>query len=315
MDVIRRVGQTAILVSLAFMIASGEVYSPYQYDMSAPMYTPDGRLLQLEYACRAADHSAPIVLLPLGRDSSEESRLVAILTYRPSFRLQERLLVYQNNGLNMNNSNNNKSVMIGLAGVLADCGALGRKVQQDSMEHEGLYGTPFCRAHEWAMAASRRCQQFAIGGGIRPYGAHFVVVEGNHGRISNQDVASPSSHNNIFITDPSGAIHTLSSNEIERPFVLVGGQASTFKRTLENAWPRILERDNTPADQLARAFDIVRKAVIDDNGTGAKHRSDQPNTGGLVFEVVLVSEELGIHKLSPGQIDSINERSLSLKRQ
>ena len=320
------------------------------------MFTPDGRLLQLEYARLASDHSTPIFVLPLSEKDSTNSKniddhsqpqLLAVVTYRPTFRLQERLLVYSlgKGGLGLGG----KFVLIGMAGVVADCNALGRKMQEESINHQRMFGTPFTTARQWAMAASSHCQRHALGGGIRPYGASFMVVESHGGnskknmerrrnalnRVDNNDddgsyCYSPvqSSYPDIYITDTSGAIQTLSTFDIDRPRVLVGGgflRETKLKRKLETDWPEILNRCNMPADQLAHAFRIIADAIRDeDNGQDHRHgprrqqqqdwsaddaSSSIPVGGDLVFEVVLISEERGMVKLTPSQIKRIRLRT------
>jgi Proteasome subunit A N-terminal signature len=63
----RQIGAHAALLVLLILsgitrkASSSNSYNPYMYDLTAPLFTPDGRLLQTEYATRAADHSSPLV--------------------------------------------------------------------------------------------------------------------------------------------------------------------------------------------------------------------------------------------------------------
>mmetsp|Transcript_12226 Transcript_12226/g.15985 ORF Transcript_12226/g.15985 Transcript_12226/m.15985 type:complete len:320 (-) Transcript_12226:34-993(-) len=275
--------------------ASAEAYNAYQYDMTLPQFTPDGRLMQLEYARLATDHSAPIFALPLVSEDDKDSpagSVLAILTYRPALRLQQRLHVYENS------KNRGNAVLLGMAGVLADCGALSRKVQESNIEHEKKFGAPFTTAHQWAMAASQQCQIYTLGGGIRPYGAGLIVVE-----------RSNAGSTNIFVTDPSGAIRSLSGNEITVPMALIGGgfmPENKLKRDLVNIWPDIVTQHDNPADRLARVFHLIQRLVLD----ALRDQGEEESTNDLSFEVTLVSSEKGIFKLTPSQIKAILARNI-----
>jgi hypothetical protein len=55
------------LVAILFLLSlvsnsslANQNYNAYNYDMTTPLFTPDGRLLQVEYASRAATHSSPV---------------------------------------------------------------------------------------------------------------------------------------------------------------------------------------------------------------------------------------------------------------
>jgi len=118
-----------IVVSVTAVAASTSNYNMYQYDMTTPQFTPDGRLLQVEYAGAAADRSSPVVLLPFalpptdtagdgtissgtpqddvrgqdGKDTDQQQQqqqslpninnCLAIITTRSSRKVQERLVV------------------------------------------------------------------------------------------------------------------------------------------------------------------------------------------------------------------------------
>eukprot|EP00522_Entomoneis_paludosa_P007241 CAMPEP_0172453340 /NCGR_PEP_ID=MMETSP1065-20121228/10708_1 /TAXON_ID=265537 /ORGANISM="Amphiprora paludosa, Strain CCMP125" /LENGTH=323 /DNA_ID=CAMNT_0013205519 /DNA_START=66 /DNA_END=1037 /DNA_ORIENTATION=+ len=306
------------------VLASAEVYNAYRYDMTLPCFTPDGRLLQLEYARSAADHSAPILALPLVMpneqdgtsdcDAPQEATLMAIITYRPSVRLQERLVVHESHH-DMSSGGKSSALMIGMAGILADCGALGRKVQDDSSQHEVIYGTPFLTAQQWATSASRVCQSAALSGGLRPFGANLVVAE------TAASGSGSSSRTKIYITDPSGAIRTLAGHDITTPTVLLGGgimRESKLKTDLISHWPDIVAQQETPAGRLACVFQIIQRAIRDaetpsaGSGSGKNGSEQLVTSSDLAFEVVLISAEKGIFKLKPSQLQDILSRQVTL---
>ena len=73
--------------------ASSPPYNAYQYDLTTPQFTPDGRLLQVEYASRAPEQSGPLVAVPVWprNDDGEEDDcdgpsvvIASIATHSPS---------------------------------------------------------------------------------------------------------------------------------------------------------------------------------------------------------------------------------------
>jgi 20S proteasome alpha/beta subunit len=128
-------------------------YNAYQYDMTTPQFTPDGRLLQVEYASRAAEHSSCLLVHRVGDSAvllcggSRSPRMVAFHNY----------------------------AIIGLSGILSDNVALLQQVYQQDDSWKRQVGSTLT-AVQVATHVAQTCQQHAFGGGLRPFGATMVVV-------------------------------------------------------------------------------------------------------------------------------------------
>lgn len=173
---------------LAWLLCSVTVtsssYNAYNYDQTTPMFTPDGRLLQVEYACRAASHSSPLVVLK--RDEDTTIMMVA----KSSNRGQDRLVVFGES-------------VICMSGVLSDSLTLLRSVQQESENRLRAYGKTPLSSQQIATILGDACQLHAFGMGMRPYGSTMVVCGGSSG---------------VWQTDPSGAV-----KRIDDSVAVVGG--------------------------------------------------------------------------------------------
>lgn len=130
-------------------------YNAYHYDMTTPQFTPDGRLLQVEYASRAADHSSCLLVHRVG-DS-------AVMLCVGSSSSSPRMVPFHNYAI------------LGLTGILSDNVALLQHVyEQDDLWKRQVGST--LTALQVATHVAEVCQQHAFGGGLRPFGATMVVV-------------------------------------------------------------------------------------------------------------------------------------------
>lgn len=152
------------------------IYNAYNYDMTTPMFTPDGRLLQVEYASIAAkDRSSPILALTLRQDQ-EDVIVLGCNRSRMGGRVsgqQRRLIPMIANGCDRPN------VCVCMSGVLSDAVALLQEVRKhfDSWGRTYGYGSSssvFMLAR-LATVIGDACQSHAFGGGLRPYGASFLI--------------------------------------------------------------------------------------------------------------------------------------------
>lgn len=236
-------------------------YNPYQYDMTVPQFTPDGRLLQVEYAQLAAyEQSSPIIVVTVTNDlalictvrhSTKQRRTTAaknkksttttmdLNVMRKNKIIQERLIVLSSDSANSNNND----VVLGLSGILSDSLVLLQEVVQNQfMKYIRWYGYDAgIQLLFTAMAniIANQCQSNSFGGGIRPYGSSFVIVNWNANGVLN-----------LHRTDPSGAIQyvQLKNNDSENnvPIYISGGGSDgmLLQRRLMSEWYNNNKKNN-----------------------------------------------------------------------
>ena len=158
--------------------ASSPPYNAYQYDMTIPQFTPDGRLLQVEYASRAPEQSGPLVAVPVwSNDGDEEngdgpSVVIASIAARSPLseddsKEEDDATDYEKNGAQVPTSKRRRkgqrrlitlplgptlfsapgapssparSIVVGLSGILADATSLLGTVQDDLTQYRRMYG-------------------------------------------------------------------------------------------------------------------------------------------------------------------------------
>ena len=150
-----------------------------QYDAAITMFSPEGRLYQVEYALELVKRGAPIVGVysqegvVLAANETPESRLEDTTYYRKIFQFDNHI----------------GAAIAGLssdARVLLDQGRVfclsNRLLYDEAPDVEGLVGT-----------LSGRIQVYTQHGGIRPFGVSMI--------IAGVDVNGPA----LLTTDPSGS--------------------------------------------------------------------------------------------------------------
>jgi 20S proteasome alpha/beta subunit len=266
--VLRVVTLSLIPVMSASPANSAGNYHPFFYDRTVPQFTPDGRLLQVEYAQLAADHSSPVAAAVLGDDLA-----ILCCVHNAMRKHQERLIVLPRH-----------NIVVAMAGVLADNLSLLQTIQQHILnDYIRFNGKKGCSAAELARVASTECQERVLGGGIRPVGSTLWIT----GTDSIRDGSSLLLHK----TDPSGALHTIELGTAKgRVAVLGGGTAGgVLQRTLEK-----FDSDNS-REQIQSFLESMLKERNQDDETP------------VCLEVVLLSKRRGILKLTQLQISSILE--------
>jgi 20S proteasome alpha/beta subunit len=270
-----------LLFCIMSVYASAASYNAYQYDMTTPQFTPDGRVLQVEYASAAASHSSCVVVAPIPNDNDNDDDTVIILTTRPARTVQERLVVLSDS-----------HTVVALSGILTDSLALLQKVQDATLSNRRWYGRGLA-CHQVSETIRSACQRHAFGGGLRPYGSTIVVcgvLEGGH--IQTQR------------TDPSGSLQDI---DIVRGLQVVGGPANgvlrkeIMRQQQSNSWQ--------PKDVAQGIVQMTRQILEADR----KERAIKSKSGATdeepIVEVVVVSATRGVYKLSPSQLRALLDKT------
>ena len=300
-------------------------YNAYNYDMTTPLFTPDGRLLQVEYASIAAlERSSPMVALVV-RDCDCDCdcdlhfmKDVVVLACMPSVsvqrRKQRRLIPVALANYNDYNDNNKKDdfVCLCMNGVLSDAVSLLGKVRK-FMEGKKAVG-----AVQLANVIGDECQSHAFGGGLRPYGASFLVCG-----LNVKDRAE------IYSTEPSGAVHRMDvenefyeqeqlceghTNASQKRFICrVVGKADVSKRIRDSIVRLLTEQDiddsSVNENGVRRGIDAIIKAFLEEVNVMNKGNNSSVRDEDLFFrpEIVVLSSGVA-HVLEDKDIDCVVNR-------
>lgn len=240
-------------------------YNPYKYDTGNVMFTPDGRLLRVEYAIKATEYSAPIYLVRLTNDVIV---MACAVNRNNEATVMDRLIVLPQHS--DKNNDPSSTIVVSVAGVLADGLALLQKLQDDLLrEFQYFGGTHQTSALHVAETLARYCQQNSLFGGIRPYGAMVWTM----GFDDNDELE-------IFQTSPSGAIQRLSLRDDGGPLVLGDRSDTNLLKKLETS---------TPSETISRIAKLL-------------------STDKTEPELLLVSSTRGALKLTRDQVQSYLQR-------
>ena len=214
----------------AVVAASYSDYHPYQYDLTIPQYTPDGRLLQVEYAQKASmEHSIPIVVATLydshHRDDATtktdaEQITILIAGHRTRTGQQSRLMVVPSQITTMSSrcrghdpsitGNDNSMMVFAISGIISDALAILQMIQSFRIREYRTIGSScgggssstMIRRIAYQMAST--CQSRTITGGNRPYGATLWIMSTHN--VHCRQLPAPILLHQI---DPSGAIYDI----------------------------------------------------------------------------------------------------------
>eukprot|EP00551_Chaetoceros_affinis_P012262 CAMPEP_0203669784 /NCGR_PEP_ID=MMETSP0090-20130426/6050_1 /ASSEMBLY_ACC=CAM_ASM_001088 /TAXON_ID=426623 /ORGANISM="Chaetoceros affinis, Strain CCMP159" /LENGTH=377 /DNA_ID=CAMNT_0050534521 /DNA_START=54 /DNA_END=1188 /DNA_ORIENTATION=+ len=147
-------------------------YNVYNYDLTTPLFTPDGLLKQVEYAAAAPTHCTPMVVVPIiihsretngpelivimatlsspvnkRKDSEEEQENGEAALSRITSRGQSRIIQIPisapprpGNGGGYLSTGSGASLLVGINGLLPDCISLLRQARDELHSYHKKYG-------------------------------------------------------------------------------------------------------------------------------------------------------------------------------
>ena len=332
--IVRCILASSILVPLVTSSSSAgrSNYNVYNYDQTTPQFTPDGRLLQVEYASNAADLSAPLVVLEFASsennndDEASYPCTVLITVPKQPFSPQNRIAILEK-------GDKKSAYCVAMSGILADSLALLQAGMKTASEHS-LQFKQVLDMESFVQVLADECQSRVFAGGLRPYGSTLLLCGYENDAGSSL----------IYQTDPSGGIlqHTAQSamdeeavsnkkkrnNKSVRTEVrcIVGGtqglQRQLHKqiqqgmaRCEQKQKQRNRNKELTLADRIASVAKILIKETAEtnsasssNNGSASNGRIKSKNSNeNHPLEVVIISPRLGCHRLEGKQLQAIQD--------
>ena len=261
--------------------ASNYNYNVYNYDM-APTFTPDGRLLQVEYASVASELSTPILAV-----QADESTVI-LMTIKNSNSPQNRIIVMPVRGDGKRQEP--PRMCVAMSGVLADSLCLIQVGLKEASEQYRLYRSPMT-VLQLATAMANACQSHSFGGGIRPFGCTLLTCG-----------FSNTGHFNMYQIDPSGAMVEATEADASKPCIrwVVGGSSMVQRKIRKRLDSSLSKFTNESAitDLIASAGKVLLKETLKEKGKG------EGSLGFRTLEVVVINRKLGCYRLSNAQISS-----------
>jgi len=193
------------------------------YDRAITVFSPDGRILQVEYAKKAIDSGSLIIGV-----TCKDGVVLAADTHRFD------PLIVKESLSKVDKVNDN--IILTSAGYIGDARILLSKARVKAQNHKITYGEELS-GRGLARYISDICQNYTQYGGIRPFGVSFLIADVIDGP-------------KLFSTEPAGIFFQFKSKAI-------GNGAMEANKFLEKAW-----KPNLTIEQGASLAKDVFKKVL-----------------------------------------------------
>lgn len=179
-----------------------------QYDRGKTIFSPDGRLFQVEYAKEAVKKGATALGVKF-----DEGTVLAATRSTPELQVRNPEKVFKID----------EHIGIVTSGLVADGRTLVEEARNEAQKHLMTYDEVIPPS-VLAKFVADRCQQFTQYGGVRPYGLSTIS-----GGIKDGEAV-------VHLTDPSGTLSEWNA-------VAIGKGREDTKEHLEEEWEEGLEED------------------------------------------------------------------------
>jgi proteasome alpha subunit len=201
------------------------MYPPQQaqYDRAITVFSPDGRLFQVEYAREAVKTGTPCIGI-VAKDA------VILVAYK---RISSSLIVPESHEKIFQID---KHIVAASSGLIADARKLVDFARLEAQRHRIVYGTEI-PVETLAKKIGDQIQTFTQFAGVRPYGVSLLIAGSNNAF-------------KLFETDPSGALFEYKATGI-----------GSGKKTAEDFFEKEYSDTLNSHDALKLALKALKKAV------------------------------------------------------
>lgn len=210
------------------------MFGANKYDMDCITWSPNGRILQIEYAMEAVKQGTPV----LGVRSKTH---VVLASFK---RAQSELAEHQQKLFKIDDH-----LCIGIAGLTADARVLAEYMRNECLNHRYVYDAPMNVGRLVGQVADKS-QTKTQNSSKRPYGVGLLVA--------GVDEKGP----HLFETCPSG-------NYFEYYAMAIGGKSTSAKTYLEKHFDKFAEAD--VASLIQHALEALNKTTSSDQSLTAKN--------------------------------------------
>eukprot|EP00440_Ansanella_granifera_P061097 gb/GFBE01066230.1/.p1 GENE.gb/GFBE01066230.1/~~gb/GFBE01066230.1/.p1 ORF type:complete len:268 (+),score=76.81 gb/GFBE01066230.1/:1-804(+) len=212
------------------------MFRNHQYDMDCITWSPNGRILQVEYAMEAVKQGTPVLAL---RNKTH----VVLAAFK---RAQSELAQHQKKIVKVD-----EHMAFGLSGLTADAAVLADYMRNECLNHRYVFDAPMNVGRLVAQVADKS-QQKTQNSSKRPFGVGLLVA--------GCDEKGP----HLFETCPSG-------NYFEYYAMAIGGRSTSAKTYLEKYFS---EFESCDLDALVKhALEAMNKTTASDQSLTVKNTS------------------------------------------